>query len=268
MSPDALVLPFVAQAADRVDRPLVIGLCGAQGSGKSTLAALLCERLPGTVSLSLDDLYHTRAERMELAGTVHPLLRTRGVPGTHDVELGLAVLDGIRDRRAVRLPRFSKAMDDRLPESEWELVPADTRIVILEGWCVGAVPQTDDRLLAPINVLEREHDPDRVWRRFVNAALAGPYQTLFARLDHLILLGAPNWEQVLTWRIQQEDTLRRSGAQGDGLMDRAALQIFVSHYERLTRHILTEMPGRCDLFVGLDQDRRVAQDGPTHDAIG
>ena len=257
MSPDALVLPFVEQVADRSARPVVIGLCGSQGSGKSTLAATLCERLPGAVSLSLDDLYRTRAERAQLAAEVHPLLRTRGVPGTHAVDLGWQVLDRIRDGRAARLPRFSKAIDDRLPESEWSVAPAGTRILILEGWCVGAVPQTDDALRTPVNALEREQDPDLVWRRFVNASLAGPYQALFQRLDRLILLGAPDWEQVLRWRSQQEDALRRSGATGTGLMNRAELEIFVSHYERLTRHTLTEMPSRSDLFIRLDASRDV-----------
>jgi D-glycerate 3-kinase len=32
---------------------------------------------------------------------------------------------------------------------------------------------------------------------------------------------------------------------------------FVAHYERLTRHILKEMPGRADLVIRLDATRRV-----------
>jgi len=249
--------------ADSPDRPIVVGICGAQGSGKSTVAAALCARLDGAVTLSLDDLYRTRTERQHLAEDVHPLLCTRGVPGTHDIGLGLAVLDGIAAGLATPLPRFSKAIDDRLPRSEWPVAPAGTRIVLLEGWCVGAMPQAEADLVAPVNDLERLADADGVWRRYVNAALAGEYQTLFGRLDLLILLAAPDFETVLTWRLEQEHALRRSGASGQGVMDDAAVAAFVSHYERLTRHILAEMPARCDLLVTLGA-RREARDLVQH----
>src|SRR5512145_1664083 len=65
--------------------PFVVGLCGPQGSGKTTIAQVLQKLLqqmaPPTEVLSLDDLYLTRNERSALAQRVHPLLRTRGVPG-------------------------------------------------------------------------------------------------------------------------------------------------------------------------------------------
>ena len=57
--------------------------------------------------------------------------------------------------------------------------------------CVGARPQSPADLQAPVNALERDLDPDGVWRRYANDALAGPYQTLFGRLDQLVLLAAP-----------------------------------------------------------------------------
>jgi D-glycerate 3-kinase len=31
---------------------------------------------------------------------------------------------------------------------------------------------------------------------------------------------------------------------------------FISHYERLTRHILNEMPARADVLVALDASRQ------------
>jgi D-glycerate 3-kinase len=71
----------------------------AQGSGKTTLARALATAATAqgitTACLSLDDLYLTRAERLELSAKVHPLLATRGVPGTHDVSLGLRVIDAL-----------------------------------------------------------------------------------------------------------------------------------------------------------------------------
>ncbi|KKW93388.1 kinase [Sphingobium chungbukense] len=246
---------------------LVVGLCGAQGSGKSTLAAGLRQRLerdgiPSAI-LSIDDLYRTRAEREELGRTVHPLLRTRGVPGTHDVALGLRVIDALARGEAAPLPRFDKAADDRQPVARWERAAAGTRLLLLEGWCVGARPQAAAALAQPVNALEREEDAQGVWRAYVNRALAGDYQALFARLDRLMLLAAPGFEVVRRWRTQQEHDLRRDAGAGAGVMSDAQVTRFIQHYERLTRHILAEMPGRADLVIALDEARRVIGMGGT-----
>lgn len=242
-------------------RPLfVLGLCGAPGSGKTTLARALAERFiadgTSTALLSIDDLYRTRAERERLGEDVHPLLRTRGVPGTHDVSLGLAVIEALDAGLAAPLPRFDKAHDDRSPRAQWGHAAAGTRLLILEGWCVGARPEQEAALAEPINELERTEDRDGRWRRTVNAALAGDYQRLFARLDGLILLAAPTFAIVRDWRIEQEHELRADAGPGSpGLMDDYEVARFVQHYERLTRHILREMPERTDLTVTLAQDR-------------
>lgn len=234
--------------------PLMVGLCGAQGSGKSTLAANLVRRIAGAVTLSIDDFYLTRAERMRLAADVHPLFATRGVPGTHDVALALETFAALDRGEAVALPRFDKALDDRVDPALWPIAPAQCRMIIFEGWCVGAVPQPEAALAAPVNRLERDYDQTGVWRRYANAALAA-YQDLFRRLDMLVLLRAPDWDTVLGWRIEQEHALRRSNGDGIGVMDDDAVATFVSHYERLTRHILAEMPARADLVLQLARDR-------------
>jgi D-glycerate 3-kinase len=237
-----------------IGRLTILGLCGAQGSGKSTLAAALRHHLGEAAVLSLDDLYLTRAERNALADDVHPLLRTRGVPGTHDLKLAHSVIERLSEGEAVRLPRFDKASDDRLPESLWPLAPAGTEVLIFEGWCVGARPQPQQDLRVPINDLEREEDSDGSWRRYVNRMLAGPYQQLFDCLDFLVLLAAPNWRIVRTWRIEQEQQLRRESGASMGMSD-AEVGRFVQYYERLTRWILDEMPKRADLLVRLSEDR-------------
>jgi D-glycerate 3-kinase len=258
-----------AAAAHAASRgPLVVGVCGAQGSGKSTAVKflkLLLEQVGARVAvLSIDDLYLTREARAALADKVHPLFATRGVPGTHDVALGLEVLDGLVRQApgsATLLPRFDKAADTRaLPSPEDHFQgPAD--IVLFEGWCVSAAPQPDADLARPVNELERTRDPDGIWRRHVNAALAGPYQELFGRIGFQILIEAPGFEAVLTWRIEQERKLRArveaEGGDASRVMTDAAVATFIQHYERLTRHILVEMPYRSNVTIGLDADRRV-----------
>lgn len=255
--------------ADRIagwkaEGSLVVGICGSQGSGKSTLSAVLVELLKErglkTAVLALDDLYLTRAERQHLAAEVHPLFATRGPPGTHDVALGLSLLDALDRPGATPTPRFEKAQDDRAPPDTWPVFNGPADMILFEGWCVGARPQAEADLADPINVLEREEDPQGVWRTYANAALRGPYRTLFDRLHRLILLKAPSFETVLAWRIEQETKLRarlaRDGADPAGTMTDAEIARFIAHYERITRHILAEMPGRADVVIPLDAERR------------
>lgn len=235
---------------------VLLGLCGAQGSGKSTVAAaarrLLEMRGLHVVAASLDDFYLSRAAREQLARDVHPLFVTRGPPGTHDVGLAGAALDQLRRPGRARLPAFDKAADDRRPPSEWRGVDTPADVVVFEGWCVGARPQPDADLASPVNALEAEEDGDGRWRAHVNAALAGPYRQLFARLDALAFLQAPSFEVVLGWRREQERKLIARTGRG---MTEAQLARFVAHYERLTRWMLADLPTRADLVFRLDADR-------------
>ncbi len=254
----------MSRQAKAVAAPLLAGLCGAQGSGKSTAAAaiagLLEEAGLPTAVLSIDDFYRTLAERERLAREVHPLLLTRGVPGTHDVALMESVIGALRAGNRPALPRFDKSRDDRVPESQWLAPPQPVRIVILEGWCVGARPEPAAALAAPVNDLERLEDADGRWRRHVNDALAGEYRPLFDALDPLVLLAAPGFDVVYRWRLEQEHKLRArlqaDGGDSSRVMDDAQVARFIAHYERVTRHILAEMPGRADELVRLDAQRR------------
>jgi D-glycerate 3-kinase len=250
-------------AARTHGRPgFVAGLSGPQGSGKSTLVAVVARLLADqglkVAMLSLDDLYLTRAERQALARDVHPLLATRGPPGTHDVALGLSVLDGLAGQGETALPRFDKAADDRASRRDWPVFEGPADVVLLEGWCLGARPQGAEALAAPVNDLERDEDPDGAWRGFIDAALAGAYRDLFARIDWLAVLTAPDFATVRAWRREQEAKLQANlaarGARGG--LDQAALERFLDHYERLTAWCAEDLPRRADLHVALNAARR------------
>jgi D-glycerate 3-kinase len=262
MAEAALVAALAGAIADtrsRLGRPVLIGVSGVQGSGKSTLcgqleAALRTADLKAA-TLSLDDLYLTRAERRHLADLLHPLFATRGVPGTHDMALADSVITRlITSGGPVAIPRFDKAADDRAPESAWPVVTAPLDVLLFEGWCMAATPQPKSALTTPVNALEAAEDPDGRWRAHVNDRLEGDYANLFARLDRLILLRAPDFAVVRRWRRQQEEALRQRTGSG---MAPAALDRFIAHYERLSRHMLDTSPPKGAMVINLDGERRV-----------
>ena len=235
--------------------PFVLGINGAQGTGKSTLAAYLAAVLSVSdirvAVLSIDDVYLTRSDRQTLADSVHPLFLTRGVPATHDIDLGKSVFDALSRSGVVAIPGFSKAEDERIPQSKWNTIDAPVDLIIFEGWCVGAIPENEGALSEPINDLERQHDADGVWRRFVNQKLESEYQSLFSKIDYLLMLKAPDFESVFRWRCEQEEKLARQSS-GAHIMSAQQIKTFIQHYERLTRHMLREMPARAHTVFSLN----------------
>jgi D-glycerate 3-kinase len=243
-------------------RTALVGLSGLQASGKSTLAAQLAaaarERGIGTEVLALDDFYLGRRDRAALARDVHPLLATRGVPGTHDIALlaeTVRALGVASPRHSASIPRFDKGRDTRLPPSRWRHVTSAPRLILLEGWCIGVPAQAPSALERAVNSLERIDDADARWRKWVNTRLATEYTALWRELDMLIVLAAPTFEIVSRWRDEPERALRKRAA--PRAMSRATLRRFLMHYERLSRHALRTLPALADIVVALDASRRV-----------
>jgi len=242
--------------------PHLVGISGLQGSGKSTfarqLAAVACERGVATVVLGLDDFYLGRRERARLARDVHPLLMTRGVPGTHDIAMldaTLRALSSATPNRAARIPRFDKGRDTRVPPSRWRRIATPPRLILFEGWCVGVPAQEPRALARPCNALERIEDGDAHWRTWVNRRLAGDYARLWRSLDFLIQLEAPAFSVVARWRDEQERALRLRRA--PQAMSPSTLRRFLMHYERISRHALRTLPALADVRLVLDESRRM-----------
>lgn len=242
------------------DDLLVLGISGAQGTGKSTFAKMLAvvlERVfeKSSLVMSLDDFYYTRAERVALAERVHPMLRTRGVPGTHDVALLRKVIEDLRAGGSTQIPVFDKAQDDRA--GTVPVMGQDLDFLVIEGWCWGALPAAARDLQTPVNALEAEQDPDGTWRRYVNEQLAhGGYQEVFKLANVCFYLAAPDFETVLEWRWQQEERLSKR-ASGQGVMTRAQVEEFVMYYERITRQMSKDLPRQANLTIFLDKDHHV-----------
>ncbi len=237
----------------RVRTVRTVGIGGGQGAGKSTLGRLIVdagEALGVRIEvLSIDDFYLTREERHRLAEDVHPLLATRGPPGTHDVGLLRETLAALREPGDVQVPRFDKGIDTR---TGYQTRRGAVDIVVLEGWCVGATA-AGESVREPINALERDHDSDGRWRSTVETALRDSYAELFADLDALVFLQVPGLDAVRRWRLQQE------GERAPELrLTPAEVNRFVEHYERITRRMLVALPASADVVVELDDDHRIA----------
>ena len=257
-----MVDPRLIQAVDdlisrqaRPDHIPLIAIAGAQGSGKSTLAAEVARRL-SCAALSLDDVYLTKAERADLAARLHPLFAVRGPPGTHDLDLLDRTLTRLRsaapgDRTPI--PAFDKLSDDRRPEPDWPVFKGRPRALLLEGWCLGATPQGPAALAVPINALERDEDPDGLWRREIHDGLKTGYARLFATFDALLFLKAPDFDRVLDWRVEQEASLTHAPVPAPR---RAELARFVQHFERISRHMMAGGVA-ADVVAELDDGRAV-----------
>lgn len=255
----------IANTRTNAARPVIVGVNGCQGSGKTTLCDYLCHSLNrshglSAIALSLDDFYLTQEERAALAENIHPLFRTRGVPGTHDHHLLQQTLAALTDHSAhneppnrVAIPRFDKATDERVAPEEWEEVDTPTDVVLLEGWCMGATAQPQSALQTPINALEREKDPLTIWRQYSNTVLERNFKPLYESIDLWIMMGAPSFDAVLGWRTEQERKL----APSTHSMSDEAVAAFVCHFERITRHCLEKLSANVHHLHQLDAQRRI-----------
>ena len=118
--------------------PYFIGINGCQGSGKSTLTEFLKIYLSTTfglnvVTMSLDDFYYGHKDRQHIAKNIHPLLKTRGVPGTHNIALAKSVLLALKNRQTTAIPRFNKALDDVVAASKTNIVNTHVDVIDWKG---------------------------------------------------------------------------------------------------------------------------------------
>jgi D-glycerate 3-kinase len=246
-------------------RPVRIAVSGAQGCGKTTACKAFAAGNARVAHFSLDDVYLATADRKTLAAKAHPLFKTRGPPGTHDLELAKRTLVKLKDARAqdmTPLPRFDKLEDHRVPAAHWPVFKGTANVVLVDGWCMGATAEPADALEMPVNDLELDEDDAAVWRSYANAHLEGPYADFFGRFDLFIHIQAPSFDIVPRWRLEQEATIRNTTLEKLPADVRANIARFVQFYERITRHMLAG-GRRADWVVRLGEDREILGiDGP------
>jgi len=220
----------LASQRQQLERPLIQGILGGQGTGKTTMSKVLSLILHQlgyrTLSLSLDDLYKTYSDRLLLTQQ-DPRLIWRGPPGTHDIDLGLNLLDQIRQLQSpVIVPRFDKSVYEGAGDRTTPEIITGVDIVLFEGWFVGVRPIDADVFdTVPPPILTNE---DRAFARDINRRLHD-YLPLWERLDNLILLYPTDYRYSLEWRKQAEQQMIAAGKSG---MSNAEIEQFVNYFWR------------------------------------
>ena len=237
-------------------------LSGSQGVGKSTLLKLIKvifkkkfnKRI---LSLSLDDFYLDKKERQKIAINIHPLLKTRGVPGTHDINSLLEIIKRFdKSKYPINFPVFDKLSDSR--KKTHKLIKAKCDILILEGWCVGCPPISRKYLFTNINTLEQQFDNNGNWRRYYNRLLVTKYSKAFEKFNSIIYIKAPSFAHVLSWRIKQENFLRKlSKKDKSSGMSPIEIRNFIQHYEKITKWMLKKMPALANIVLYVNKDQKI-----------
>jgi len=245
-------------------KPYFVGLAGGQGTGKTTISSIIKIILEKYFKLkvfkiSIDDFYKTRKERIALSKKVHPMLLTRGVPGTHDISMMLDFFKKSKAKKfkSMKLPNFNKAIDDRFPKNKWNKINKRPDVIIFEGWCVGAKSEKNNTLKKTINSLEKAKDQKQIWRKYVNNQLKSKYKNLYSQLNCLVYLKAKNFSLLQKWRLKQERKLWVKSKVKSKIMSKGDVLNFMQTYQRITQNMFRNMPKYASVIFNLNSNHQI-----------
>jgi D-glycerate 3-kinase len=254
---------WISKKAEK-KRPYFVGLAGGQGTGKTTISSLIRIILIkyfrlNVFRISIDDFYKTRKERINLSKRVHPMLLTRGVPGTHDINMMLNFFRNSKSKKfkRLKLPTFNKAIDDRFNKKKWYDLEKRPDVIIFEGWCVGAKSEKNLTLKKTINSMEKTKDQKQVWRKYVNNQLKSKYKNLYSQLNCLIFLKAKNFSLLQKWRLKQERKLGVKSKVKSKIMSKADVLNFMQTYQRITQNMFRNMPKYASVIFNLNSNHQI-----------
>ena len=256
---------WISKKAEK-KRPYFVGLAGGQGTGKTTISSLIRIILIkyfrlNVFRISIDDFYKTRKERINLSKRVHPMLLTRGVPGTHDINMMLNFFKKSKSKKfkRLKLPTFNKAIDDRFGKKHWYDLKKKPDVIIFEGWCVGAKSEKNDTLKKTINSMEKTKDQKQIWRKYVNDQLKTKYRKLYLQLNCLIYLKAKNFSLLQKWRLKQERKLWIKSKKNSKtkIMSKEDVLSFMQTYQRITQNMFRYMPKYASIIINLNSNHQI-----------
>jgi len=251
------IVPIIKNINDSKNDKFIIA--GSQGSGKSTLTAVLKLVLEKfykkkVMLLSIDDYYLSKNKRLKLSKKIHPLLITRGVPGTHNIAaLRKDIINFQKKKFPIVAPLFNKLKDDI---SSKKKIIKKAEILLLEGWCCGSPPISRGYLFKNINRLETTLDKNKAWRQYYNSQLQRDYKKVFSLFDQQIYIQAPSFTYILKWRYAQEKS-NALKSKDEKFMKKTDLRKFIQHYEKLTKWMIKTMPAKADMLIKIDKNQKI-----------
>ena len=251
------IVPIIKKINNSKDNKFIV--TGAQGAGKSTLAKLfkiVIETIykKKVMLLSIDDYYLSKEQRLTLSKKIHPLLSTRGVPGTHNIEaLKNHLINFQKQNFPIITPTFNKLKDDI---SNKKKIIKNAEVLILEGWCCGSGPISNKYLYKNINSLEKILDKDKIWRKYYNSKLKNEYKNVFYLFDKLIYIESPSFKNILKWRYSQEKN-NAFKYNHKNFMNKKDIERFIQHYEKLTKWMMKNMPAKADMVIKIDNNQKI-----------
>ena len=264
----SFLIPISFWIAKKVDkkRSYIVGLSGGQGSGKTTISSIISIILRkyfklNVFTISIDDFYKTRKERILLSKKIHPSLMTRGVPGTHDINMMLDFFKRVKGKkfRSLKLPKFNKVTDDRYNKKSWYSLKKKPDIIIFEGWCVGAKAEKNNTLKKSVNSMEKLKDTKLTWRSYVNEQLKTKYKQLYDQLNCLLYIKSSNFTLLKKWRIKQETKLRIKNKRSNKfkIMSDQEVINFMQTYQRVTQSMFKYVPKYASIILNLKSNHQI-----------
>ena len=259
-------ISYVDKTIKRIFKEIILSkkkkfiISGSQGCGKTTLLKLIKNNFKNfynidPLCISLDDYYLTKKQRNDLSKRIHPLLETRGVPGTHATEKITKTIQLFDKKKyPIKIPKFGKLNDDRLPFSQ--IITSKKNMIFLEGWCCGCPPLSNSFLQKNLNNIEKT-DSEYIWRKYYNKKLKKEYRLIFKYFEYLIYFKIPSFDCVLKWRIKQEKRLKLNKKKNINYMNKIEIKDFISYYEKITTWMMKNTLSKSDLTIKINKNQKI-----------
>lgn len=264
------VSSFLTNAASK---PVIVGVSGPQGSGKSYLAENLVIQLTAMhpllniIQFLMDDLYLKHEDQVKVTKTAvelhddNKLLQGRGLPGTHELSLGIEIFEKLKQHQPVQIPIYDKSRfhgeGDRVGKVNIDK-PVD--VVIFEGWFNGFQPLSEDVLKLRFLTADLETSTLQKHKLYhlqqINELLK-EYQLIWNLFDVFIYIKS-SINNVYEWRTQQEHALKK--AKGVGMLDDEVtnfvnryMPMYELYYDKMTERGCAEKGHNLELQVDIER---------------
>ena len=253
------ILPIINYIYYSKSKKFLFG--GSQGIGKSSFIYIISKAIEKFYNkkillLSIDNYYLSKNKRLYLSKKIHPLLITRGVPGTHNIKKLLQNINQFDKKKyPINIPVFDKLIDDK--SASRKVITKECDMLFLEGWCCGSTEIKGKYLYKNINKLEKINDKEKIWRDYYNNKLKLEYKNLFNLFDDLIFMKTSSFDNVFKWRLKQEKN-NKSKNKKSKKMSASEIKFFIQHYEKITKWMIKDLNKKAKVVINIDKNQKIS----------